>query len=197
MSGFSRVIGSWKMSPRSGPRSRLSSLSRLADEVHAVVGDHSVRDRALGQQSEDAAAERRLPAARFTDEADDLARCDVERDAVDRPDRATGGSVVDAKIAHRDDWRVGHCVSPSASNRRGARPLIVGRRREHRIDRLVQALAEQGEAGDEQNDREAGEERRPPDSGRRRRRRRAGCRSPIPRPPSAGSRSRGTRAPRA
>ena len=105
MSGFSRVIGSWKISPRSGPRSRRSSLSRHADEVPAAVEHLAVGDGALGQQPEDAAAERRLAAARLADEPEHLARADVERDAVDRAHGAAQRPVVDAQVAHRDDRR--------------------------------------------------------------------------------------------
>ena len=39
ISGFSRVIGSWKIRPRSGPRRRRSSLSRHPDEVPSAVED--------------------------------------------------------------------------------------------------------------------------------------------------------------
>ena len=44
----------------------------------------------FGQQTEDAAAERRLAAARLADEADHFALADVERDVVDRAHRRPG-----------------------------------------------------------------------------------------------------------
>ena len=88
-----------------------------ADEVPAAVDHLAVGDRSVRQQPEDAPAERRLAATRLADEPDDLARVDVERDAVDGPHRATRRPVVDAQIANRDDRRVGH---GSVRNRLGA-----------------------------------------------------------------------------
>ena len=69
--------------PELGPAEPPELLRREPDEVAPAVEHLAVRGGALGQQPEDAAAERRLAAARLADEPDDLAGVDVERDAVD------------------------------------------------------------------------------------------------------------------
>ena len=75
----------------------------MVDEVPPTVEDLAVRHRPLRKQPEDAATERRLAAAGLADETENLARTDVERDAVDRSNGATQRAVVDAQIAHGDD----------------------------------------------------------------------------------------------
>ena len=115
MSGLSRVIGSWKMSPRSGPAEATQLLVRHPDEVPAAVEHLPVRDGCLREQPEDPAPERRLPAARLADEAQDLPGADVERHSVDRPHGAAGRAVVHAQVAHRDDRLRGSLAAPRSA----------------------------------------------------------------------------------
>ena len=77
------------------------------------------------------------------------------------------GAVVDPQVADRDDRRVGHGASRRWLDLGGKSTVDLGARAEHRVDRLVQPLAEQREARDEEHDREPREQARPPDSGRR------------------------------
>ena len=86
-------------------------LRRHAHEIPATVEDLPVGDGSLGEQAENAPAERRLPASRLADEAEHLPCVDVERDAVDGAHRAPTGAVVHAQVAHRDDWVGGHGCS--------------------------------------------------------------------------------------
>ena len=62
--------------------------------------DHSRRRR---QESHQREPDRRLAAARLADEPDDLARRDLERDAIDRPDRVASGQVVRRQIADTEE----------------------------------------------------------------------------------------------
>ena len=55
--------------PKVGTAQPAQVARRHGHEVAAVVQHLAVRARSLGQQPEDAAAERRLPAARLADEA--------------------------------------------------------------------------------------------------------------------------------
>ena len=73
------------------------------DEVPPAVEHLAVGDGALGEQSEDAASERRLAAARLADEPQHLALADVERNPVDRAHGAPRRAVVHAQVAHGDD----------------------------------------------------------------------------------------------
>ena len=74
-------------SGRARGRAACAAPSATAREVPAAVA-HLARRRALRQQPEHAAAERRLAAAGLADEPERLALADLERDAVDRPHRA-------------------------------------------------------------------------------------------------------------
>ena len=89
-SGSRRVIGSWKISPSSGPRMlahllRRRSRRRFAAAIANLAGDRG----ALGQQPEHAAAERRLAAAGLADEPECLARA---RARSETPSTARTGS---------------------------------------------------------------------------------------------------------
>ena len=79
-----------------------------ADEVSIAIQDLSVGRRANGQQPEQAASKRGLPATRLADEPENLPFADVERDAIDGTDRPLDRAVVHAEIADGDDGRVGH-----------------------------------------------------------------------------------------
>ena len=141
---------------------------RHRHEVPAAVEHLTVGRRPLRQQAEDAAAERRLAAAGLADEAEDVARVDLERDAVDGAHLPAGRAVPDPQVA---DARTGPASAHGSRSSRGRLEASAPRKStrleralaQHRVDRLVQALAEQGEPGDEQHDREAREEPRPPD----------------------------------
>ncbi len=88
-------------------------LRRHREEVLPAVLHLAVRRCTLRQEAQDAPSERRLPATRLADQPEDLARADVERDSVDRSHRAAQGPVVDAQVAHRDNWRRSHRRSAS------------------------------------------------------------------------------------
>ena len=81
--GFSDPNGSWKMICIFRRSGRSSSWLSVGD-VAALELD---RSRRRLDQAEDRPAKRRLAAAGLADEAEDLARADVEVDAVDRVDR--------------------------------------------------------------------------------------------------------------
>ncbi len=90
--GFSEVIGSWKIIEMSAPRNPAQLVLVEPREIAAVVEDLALRvdDRILGrQQPEDRERSDRLAAARLADQRDGRFRRDVERDALDRlEDRA-------------------------------------------------------------------------------------------------------------
>src|SRR5207248_10027520 len=85
-------------------------LRRHRDEIPSVVEHLAVGPGAVGKQPENAATECRLPAARLSDEADDLALADVERDAVDRAHGLSWRAVVDPEVPNLQD-RAGHSAS--------------------------------------------------------------------------------------
>ena len=90
--GFSEVIGSWKIAPRSLPRRRAADV--LGGRDHVLLGEEDrARDdgpRVGGQQAEGGEAEHALARARLADEADDLAGRDRQPGAAQRVDVAAG-----------------------------------------------------------------------------------------------------------
>ena len=84
ITGFSDVIGSWKIIAICEPQySRIALASRLA-ELLAVEENRALADRApLGQQTHDRARQHRLAGARLADDAERPAPVEVERHAVD------------------------------------------------------------------------------------------------------------------
>ena len=99
-----------------------------------------------GKQPEDPAAERGLAAAGLADEADDLSRVDVERDAVDGAHGAARRPVVDAQSAPTRRRRTrSRGVRPRRGGRPGGRSDVDLRtpRAQHRVERLVEPLAEE------------------------------------------------------
>ena len=82
--GLSAVIGSWKMSAISPPRTSCISRSEQAAQVAPLVEDPARLD-ASGRldQPHDRERGQRLAAARFADQAERLARCDRKADVDD------------------------------------------------------------------------------------------------------------------
>ena len=186
--------------PELRPAQPAELLRRQPDEVPPAVQHlRRLRDAPVGEQAEDAAAERRLAAARLADQAEHLAGADVERHAVDRPHRPARRCRSRPRRS-RTERTGASLTSPPPRRRSAARgscsnsTLIDPAPAQHRVHRLVQPLAEQREPGDEQDDREPGEEAPSTRSRTRRPRPPARCRSPTRRRRSAGCRSRGTRA---
>ena len=59
------------------------------------------------EQADDGGAGQRLAGARLADHAEDLARRDVERDVVEREQRAAPGRELDAQVADFEQRRIG------------------------------------------------------------------------------------------
>ena len=117
MRGLSDEKGSWKIIWMRRPRGSL-----------ALRGERRTRNEELPRrrlvEADDAAAERRLAAARLADEAERLARRDLEVDAVDGPQDVAGSSAADRV----DDAPLsGKCI---------ARPAHLEQRLIHRDHRL-------------------------------------------------------------
>ena len=135
------------------------------------------------QQPEDAAPERRLAAARLADQAERLA---AARSRSETPSTARTGSplgaVPDPQVAHVEDRRLAHSTVTSRASPLVA-PAGVGgpppaeldlaprdlRRvdaalADQRVEDVVEALADQGQAGHQEHDREAREQPGPPDA---------------------------------
>ena len=94
--GFSDVIGSWKIIEMSAPRSRAARRRRQLQRVAAAVEDAARRvdDRVLRrQQAQDRQRRHRLAAARFADQRDGAFARDVEGDALHRLERSSSRSM--------------------------------------------------------------------------------------------------------
>ena len=90
ISGSSRVIGSWKISPSSGPRSARTLLGRCGRRgSRPSIADLAGGGGAVGQQPEDRPAERRLAAARLADQPERLAGSAISNET---PSTARTGS---------------------------------------------------------------------------------------------------------
>ena len=108
MSGLRLVSGSWKMMPMRRPRitriraggrlSMRSPLSRISPPAIRPGGSRRPMMASAGQ---------RLAGARLADDAQNLARRDVERDAVERGERPLSRREFDSEIADRKQ-RAGH-----------------------------------------------------------------------------------------
>ena len=118
-------------------RSGRSSLSVIVDDV-AAAEDHRAGGR-LGQ-AQDRPAERRLAAAGLADEAEDLARLDLEVDAVDRvdvADLAAEDPADDREVLLQPGHREQRVVGPGDGA--GASGVARSPRRLGREERLVVA----------------------------------------------------------
>ncbi|MPL91104.1 hypothetical protein SDC9_37167 [bioreactor metagenome] len=122
--------------------------------AHPVEQDLPARDarRRAAEQAQDGPAGGRLAAARLADDAEDLARGDVEADPVDRahdPRRAAelGPEVADAEKAHGLSLRLQRDRQPLAHKREGDADPDDGEARKHghpgRLAHVVDALDDQ------------------------------------------------------
>jgi hypothetical protein len=126
-SGFSEVSGSWKMAPiacRGSGASARQVVDALAAEQDLAAGDAPRRL----EQADDGRAGERLAGARFADHAQDLARRDVERDVVQRQQRAAPRGELDAQVAHFSRGAVGGMVSAASGSARRAASRPAGSR---------------------------------------------------------------------
>ena len=173
--GFSDEVGCWKIMRDPVAADLAHLVGRDRQQVAAVEDDLAGLDPpGLGDEAHDRQAGHALAAARFADEAHDLAAVDVEVDAVDGPDDAV------ARVERRPQALdlEERPLAPLAlrAPRRGRDELLddrlverrpevsggvgVGRRRcrssvQPRIERVAQAVAEQVEAEHGEGDRDA------------------------------------------
>ena len=168
ISGFSRVIGSWKIiaevrpaHARAAPSAERQRGSVPWNSTSPSRGARPAAGPITPRPSVD------LPQPDSPTKPEDLAGPDLEADAVDGPHRAARGAVPDPQVAdgqHR--CRRAHASLlrrwPLGGERRPARIVAPPQRR---VEDVVQALADQRQPGHQQHDRQAREQRRPPDAG--------------------------------
>ena len=121
--GFSDVIGSWKIIAMSPPRISRSSFVRHLQQVLALVDRLTLRDPALRRETEDREHRDALARAGLADDPEHLARHQVVADVGDRLDDSVLGLELDCQIANREN-RVRHELSAASGRARRA-----GRRR--------------------------------------------------------------------
>ncbi len=91
ITGFRAVIGSWKIIAMLAPRTSCSRLWLADDEILALEHHLAADDLAgVGKQAEDRPQRHALATSRLADEAERLAREELERRPVDRVYRAAG-----------------------------------------------------------------------------------------------------------
>ena len=135
-SGLRLVSGSWKIVPMRRPRMCAHSRRRQVVDALAVEPDFAAGDAAGRiEKADDGEPGERFAGAGFADDAEDLARRDVEGDAVERAQRAASGREFDA--ADRE-------------------PKAAGRSFQPRVQRVAQPVAEQVDRQHQQRQREAG-----------------------------------------
>ncbi len=103
--------------PQLGPAHLVHLLGVDVEQVVIAIANLARGRGALGQQPQDAAAERRFAAAGLAHEPERLAFAELEGDAIHRSNRDTLGPVPDSQVAHREDWLI-HGEPPSSTRHR-------------------------------------------------------------------------------
>ncbi len=152
--GFSEVIGSWKMYAMSRPRTARSARSLAPTSSVPVQPDRAGDRRALrGQQPGERHRGDALAAAGLADDAEDLAR---RRASKSTPSTASTGAVLGAEATVRSRTsRTGGVVAGPCGGDGASSAAPFGSRASRR------RVAEQVEREGEQHDREAGDDRHP------------------------------------
>ena len=113
ITGFSAVIGSWKISAMRGAAHRAHLALGQRQQVAALEQDAAAGDAARRlQQPQDRQRGHRLAAARLADQAERLARRDLKADVVDGRDAATGAG----RRSTVRCWTSSSGVGPSAAS---------------------------------------------------------------------------------
>ena len=157
--GFSDVIGSWKIIEMSAPRNARSSRGLHADDVAAAEHDlaRRVDDRVLRrQQAEDGQRRHRLAGAGFADQRDRRVLRNVERNALHGLERRVLVEPEgDAEVADADE-RIGRPSRWIHAQCRSSLPF------EFRIERVAQRVGEEAERRDQRRHRDGRRDELPP-----------------------------------
>ena len=139
-------------------------LCRHVGQIAPPVEDLARDAGAVGRKAEKRPAQGGLAASGFPDQAEGLSRADVQAHPVDRAHRLVLGRVPDAEVLGLG--APAHARLGSSSARGGLVHLRLSQApgADHWVQHVVEPLADQREAGHQEDDRHSREEAGPPDT---------------------------------